>query len=154
MFCAALTVFIATLVWAAVVGPDRMPLHYGPHGADRWGSKAQFLTWTGAVGALMAALFGGLALAGPRLPAGLINTPHRDVWLAPEHRPEFDRVFRSAMWSLGAPALMLFAALNVSAADEGHHSGLTPPLIGAVAVWLIAVMGWLITRLFRPPTDG
>ena len=67
-FAGAVTAYVIVWVYAALVLPDVVPLHFGFTGeADRFASRTEALVVFGAVGLGVALLFAGIdAQAGPR----------------------------------------------------------------------------------------
>ncbi|MFT4200757.1 DUF1648 domain-containing protein [Gordonia sp. (in: high G+C Gram-positive bacteria)] len=144
----AIAVYAITWCWVAVSAPDRVPMHWGPAGVDRWGSRTEFLTFSLVTAGLIGALMIGLGIAASRLPASIINTPHRDYWLSPEHRPAFDGLMRTMMLDIAALILLLFAAINVIV---GAGAAATNVLVIVFLLALGVVMVRPIARLYREP---
>ena len=105
--------------------PNRMASHFDIYGRPNgWQPKeAFFLTMalaivaTGAIGFL-------LPRAIAAAPAGLINLPRRDYWLAPDRREATFRFLRSrfAWFACGALFVLLYAAseaINANLPDHG-----------------------------------
>ncbi|MBS0663872.1 MAG: DUF1648 domain-containing protein [Verrucomicrobia bacterium] len=67
--------------------PERVATHFNAAGqANGWMTRDQHLVWQIATFTVIGLLFQGLVFLQARLPAEYVNLPHRDYWLAPEHR--------------------------------------------------------------------
>jgi hypothetical protein len=92
----ALVVFL--LLCAACVGqalyyyprlPAEVARHFGAAGQpDAWCGKGQFLIFHLGTIAFLAGVFLGVGLVLRKLPAGFINLPNKEYWLAPERRQQ------------------------------------------------------------------
>ncbi|GAB09734.1 hypothetical protein GOARA_046_00030 [Gordonia araii NBRC 100433] len=147
----AAVVFAITWLWVAFTAPDRVPMHWGADGTvDRWGSRTEFLTVMLVTALATSLLIVGFAAFAPRMPESLINTPHREYWLSPEHRRAFDALTRSMLLNIAALTVLLFAAINAFVAlDVG-----AAPAIAVIVCYLVVlaiVIGIPLRRLYREP---
>jgi hypothetical protein len=146
----------ADLAWLYPQLPERMATKFGTGGQPvAWSTRGSFLTVQIFSLGFVAALFLGLWWAMPRLPASLINLPHRHYWLAPE------REAATRQW-LGDLVLGLGIALVAFLTCMGHlamRANLAPePRLGSAFWWVTALylagtlglVVWLYRR-FRVP---
>ncbi|MEV5003498.1 DUF1648 domain-containing protein [Nocardioides sp. LML1-1-1.1] len=132
-FALAAVAYLASLVVAAVLLPDRVPIHFGVSGdADRWAGRPTALVSFAALGLFLALLF---ALLRPRPPAS-----------------------RDDMGVIGAATLGLLTALvlctvRAARADLPRLDGV---FLGVVVAYLVFVVAWAIRLRRRRPTtiDG
>src|SRR4051812_45558370 len=69
--------------------PPQVASHFNFAGQpDAWSSKAQFLGMSIALLALVVFMLGLISSVAWYAPAGLINLPNKDYWLAPERETE------------------------------------------------------------------
>lgn len=99
----------------------------------------------------MALVFAAIAKYAAAMPTGMINVPHREFWLAPEHRGELDDLLQRTMLTIGTGVLVLLAITVVGTIVSSESN----PVLG-VAIWVfLAVVLWsaahLIRTLARPP---
>ncbi|MFT3901232.1 MAG: DUF1648 domain-containing protein [Gordonia sp. (in: high G+C Gram-positive bacteria)] len=150
----AIAVYAITWCWVAVSAPDRVPMHWGAGGTvDRWGSRTEFLAFSFGTAAAVTALLVGLAVFADRLPTSVINTPHRDYWLSPEHRAAFNRINRQMLFDIAALTILLFAAINVFVVTDAGGGA----VIGLVVAFLIAmavVIAIPVRRLYTEPRSA
>lgn len=146
----------ADLAWFYPQLPAQIATHFNGRGApDGWSSKTSFLLLQGVMLVLLPALFVGLALLLPRLPASMINLPHRDYWLAPARRAETLHTVSLFLLVIGCIIVLFLGGLMhfVMAAN------LTPPprlgsatgiLVGIQVACLLGSVVWLLLRFRRP----
>lgn len=109
--------------------PERVASHFGARGvADGWQTPSSFLTFNLLLIGLMALTFGAMPLLIRRLPATLINVPHRDYWLAPERREETRRRLGDGLFWLGA--LTMVFLIGVLQLVIAANLGPPPPVLG------------------------
>ena len=152
------TVLLAVVVAvAAVVLPERVPVHLGVGlTADRYGTRTEFLLVAGGTALGLAVLFPALTLLVRRVPLRALRVPYERYWQAPERRPELRRRLADDLWQLGAGTTLLLAgefalvtAAGVRGADE-----LSPWAVVLLVAYLGGVVGWLawlVTGRYRPP---
>jgi uncharacterized membrane protein len=158
-FLASFVVFVAALVLAAFLLPERVPMHFGVGGdVDRWASRGAALLTMGLIGGGLAALFGGPAAGIDRVPMRLLNVPHKPWWSA---TPEREAVLRSRMRTdlhlIGGATLLLLAAvelLTVRAArlDEPHLDGWVWVLLGVYLAAIAALTAYAVLVRYRKDT--
>jgi uncharacterized membrane protein len=137
--------------------PERMASHFGAGGqADGWSGKDEFFVVMGVMLTVMAGMFGGLALAIPSLPVGLVNIPNREHYLSPENRERTYGIIVSFMLWFGAAT----TAFMILIADQTFRANLEEPhrlddgfMIGLVAYLVFTVVATivLILRFRKPP---
>lgn len=147
--CVVATVARVAAVWSQL--PPIMASHFDaagtPDGAMPRG--AFFTTLAFACGATV--LLPVLAAVLLRhVPAGAINVPHRDYWLAPERRAEsIDRLQRSIAW-FPVPLAALFALV----VELTLQANIQRTALNAGALWtglglFVVTLGLLIAKLHR-----
>jgi len=109
--------------------PDVMASHFSAHGVPNgWAPKPAFFGIM-ALGVIVSAVAGFLAPRGIQSrPAARINLPHKDYWLAPEHREDTWRFIRAQMAWFGCAVLfvMLYGtsqAINANLPNIGRFDG-------------------------------
>lgn len=151
-FLGTVLAYAAAAPWAAVSGPDPFPTHFGLSGQpDSWTPRAEAVSLHAGIAAGIAVLFAGLALAAPRLPAAIINTPRRDYWLAPEHRPSFDAIISGFLLWIGGLVLVLQAATIVVTIIDPVETAAKSTILILFLVALVGSIGYLIWLLTHPP---
>ncbi|ADG78190.1 hypothetical protein TPAU25S_03103 [Tsukamurella paurometabola] len=154
IFLSAVVLCAAAVVWAAVAGPDPFPMHFTFSGeADSWGSRTPVVIGFGVSAAVLAGLFAGLAAYSSKLPDSAINTPRRDVWLAPDHRAEFDAIVERFFLTVGTLVQLLLAATLIAAVDESTR-GTIAVVIAVFAVAMVLLLANLIRRLMNPRREA
>jgi len=164
LFAAALLVAAVHVSWSAGVLPDRVASHFDAGGAaDGWSSRAAFLqAYVGIVG-LVALMMAGLAVLMPRLPAGALNVPDREYWLAPERAAASIRRVADWLLEFGAATVVFLVAvfhLSVRAnldAEVGPAEPTLGPAFGLMMVAFVVGSGAGVIRLllaFRRPSGG
>lgn len=155
-------VLLGLAVWHLVhyypLMPERMATHFGAGGAPNgWADRDTSFVFSSVLLAVMAGMFGGLALAIPALPPSLVNIPHRDYYLSPENREKSYGVIVSYMLWVGAAT----TAFMMVVSDQMFQANLEPPyrlgdgfLIGLVAYLVFTVVATiaLILRFRKPPS--
>jgi uncharacterized membrane protein len=144
------------LLWLYPGLPARVAMKFNAHGtATAWGDRSGLL----ATQIIAMVVLVGVALAGrfllPRLPAGLINMPHRAYWLAPEREAFTRRRIGELILALCVAQLAFLIALT----HLTMRANLQPaPSLGSEPFWLtgalLTVIAFLIGRflwVFRRP---
>ena len=155
-----LMLFMGLLEWMQVYPqlPDRMASHFDFYGRpDGWQPKEAFflvmavvIGVTGLIGFLLPAL---IAAA----PAGFINVPRKDYWLAPERREETLRFLRTHLeWSAcGVLFVLLYAASQAINANLPDHApfGAQGLLYALAGFFLLTIAGTvrLMRHFYRVP---
>ncbi len=145
------------LVWSARELPPGVASHFGAQGqADGWMPRETYLEFMGGIGLLLPLSLLGTGLLIGVMPAGTINLPHRDYWLAPErHRETRGYMARHMAW-FACGMTVLFTAINWLVV-EGNRSA--PPhltsgiwlLLGLFLAFVVAWLVVLITHFSRVP---
>src|SRR5262245_21658511 len=92
----------ADFAWHYPMLPLRMASHFDAAGnPNDTMSRSIFVTFALITVVGIAALLGSLGYLLPRMPSGMIHLPHRDFWLAPEHRAATFAYIRKALALLG-----------------------------------------------------
>ena len=150
---------IAQGLWQHARLPERVMSHFDFSGrANGWMTRDAFLGWQ--VGALifLTVLFEGFALLQSRLPAELINLPHRDHWLAPGRRAATDAWISSLVLLPGCLLVIFFMALfHLVYRVNVEGTRMLTPNPGWLAATLVLAVGALaavtIARFARKPAD-
>jgi uncharacterized membrane protein len=156
VFLLLLAATLGQLAWYYPALPMRMASHFDIMGrADAFMPKDDFVkVQLGAVG-LLSLMFLLVPVLIVRLPAGMINLPNKDYWLAPERRAQTARVIQGHLVGFGNAMLL---ALFVVFGDVMRASRMpVPRLSHRVWVMLILLAVFLIVwtvrfvRAFRMP---
>ncbi|WP_323794054.1 DUF1648 domain-containing protein [Nocardioides sp.] len=157
-FLGSLVAYLLVLAAAALLLPDRVPLHFDGSGAvDRVGSRTEALVVFGLVGALLGAVLGGAAAWSPRMPLTFINLPaaSKEWWTAtPEREGAMRRRMERDLWAIAAATVLLLCGvclLTVRAA-RSVDPGLGPWFWVVLGLYLLYVLGWTlrVVRGHRP----
>ena len=101
------------LVWSAREVPPRVASHFNFQGqADGWMPRETHLEFMGGIGLLLPLFLIGTGLLMGVMPAGSINVPHRDYWLAPERRRETSGYIARHMAWFACAMTAFFIGLN------------------------------------------
>jgi uncharacterized membrane protein len=137
--------------------PATMASHFGASGqANAWQSKGAFFGTYWGVCLLLLAVFVGLPPFLGHLPTAIINLPHKEYWLAPEHRATTLAFFQGAMGWFGVVALgFMMAVIQLVIQANLSGTGVLPPatvwpLFGAYMAFVIVWTGYVQVR-FRQP---
>ena len=130
--------------------PERLAVHFGASGeANGWSGKGEFVVLFAAMEAFFV-LFGvALAVVLDRIPAALINIPHKDYWFSPERREEsLEFVKNQILWIETATLGFFVAVAQLIFKENLGHS--LPRLSGDfwyVLVAFVAAVLWLALRI-------
>jgi hypothetical protein len=136
-----------------LLSPAVVPVHFGPAGPDRWGSRVELLIAHTCIIGLSTAFF----LAAPELfrraPTSLLNLPNKEYWLSPEHRGAATTKFAhwSATVGVAVNALMLTLQLLLGPHQDGAAGARLALLV--ILVFVLFTLGscvWLV-HSFRMP---
>jgi len=120
-------------------------------------SRSSALMFFEIMGLGIPIFFVGIGLLTALVPAGLVNLPHREYWLAPERRAQTRAYISCQMAWMGCLALLFFAGIYCLTIRANH---LTPPhlpmnlFLPLVVGFLAAVAAWTVIfmRHFAKPT--
>lgn len=141
--------------------PERVPLHFGGSGVDRWGSRTESVVFFAIAVGSLALLFWVLAIAMPRAPETLLNIPERDKvwWLAtPERRDKLIRMVVSDLYAMGAATIVFLVALQAMIIREARRSepALGPFFWVVFSTYMALVLGYsgyAIVVRYRAPRN-
>jgi len=141
--------------------PERIAVHFGSDGQPNgWDSKGGFMLTYGIIEAVVILIGLGLAFAFQRIPAGLVNIPHRHYWLAPERRAETAEFLgNQVVW---LEVLTLGFLIAVAQLTYVKNLGEGPPrlsndfwyVLGAFVAATVWVSARIVARFARRPQDG
>lgn len=159
LFLGVTLLAVLHLAWALTVLPDRVAAHFGRGGLpDQWNSRSEF----GALYAVMlgveVAIFCGLAVLLPRLPAATINLPRKDYWLAPQRSAATRRHIAGQLLIFGAATqAFLTGAMHLTVLANRQESprlgGTFMVLFTIYMVFTLAWVVWLILGYARRQGD-
>lgn len=152
-----MTVLLLLAVLAAVqmvhyhpLLPDNIAVHFGAGGEPNgWSNKTEFVLTYGGTEAFIMIVGVALAFVLGRIPASLINIPHREYWLSPERKDE-TLVFLvdQLLWIEVATLAFLIAIAQLVFKE---NLGEVPPrLSGEFWYVLVAFVGatlWMTARI-------
>lgn len=150
---------LAQAVWHHQTLPERVAVHFDAQGhANGWATRNQNLVTQCSLVVLLAGLMQGFAWALPRLPASLINLPHRDYWLAPPRRAATLGWLRTMLEAMGTGLLGFFIVLfhAVWRVNQAGATRLEFSLAGALAtlvVLTVCVVGSMLRRFRKPQVE-
>lgn len=139
--------------------PDRVASHFDASGrADGFMAKGAFVTLMAALAVGDLLLFAGIGWLIGRLPAGLINMPNKDWWLAPERRAATVAALAAQLhWIGAATQLLLVATFELTArANSGDQAQLSGGFWFVLVGYLLYVAWWLVRmhRRFGRPQEA
>lgn len=144
--------------WSSGALPEVVASHFGAGGvADGFMPRVRYV---GFMLALVLALPPLIFFTGPlasRLPMRYVNLPNKQYWLAPERRQAtLESLSKFGAWAAYATlGVLCLAHWFVVQANLEHPPRLEQaPLVGAVAVFFLALFGGMIVvlrRFFRVP---
>jgi hypothetical protein len=148
------------LAWSARELPPRVASHFDIQGQpDGWMSRDSHLKFMAGIGSIVPLFLIGIGLLMGVMPAGSVNLPHRDYWLAPERRRQTNYYLaRHTTW-FACAMTAFFIGLNWCVV-EGNRS--TPPhltssiwvLLGLFLAFVLAWLIVLITHFSRLPSEA
>ena len=142
--------------------PDPIASHFDGNGAPNgWMSPSGMVIFEGVLLCFIALVMLGSVRLIDRMPPSMINVPHRDYWLAPEHRAELSQIMMRHMLWLVCWAVALFIAINqliFTANRDPSTPRLSPEnTLLVVGLGLAAIAMWtstLLRQFRRPPSPG
>ncbi len=154
--------YVALLVWSALVLPDRVPSHFDGAGrVDDWSSRTSNLVMWVVLGAVILAGIPLLARLVAHAGDSSINLPasYKEYWLTPARREEFtarlqdDTEFFSAVTGL---LLAAGCALTTWVAVTGRDGAPWWTFAGGITAYLLFTVIWMIQlrRAYKPPVAG
>jgi uncharacterized membrane protein len=149
--------YLAALITSSGQLPERVASHFNFEGqADSWTSRPVYLALMAVWGLGISWLLMSVAWMIRRLPASVINLPHRDYWLAPERRQQTsDDVQQRMLWfSCLTLAFCLGIHYLVVDANQQQPSRLSQLVWAWLGVYLVALGAWLAMLLrhyYKPP---
>lgn len=132
--------------------PDKIATHFGGSGQpDGWNAKSTFV-WINAIllGSL-SLVFVAIAWLVPKLPASLINIPHKDYWLAAERKQQTMESFAvQILWMNNATLAFLVLLFHLIIRTNLNGA----PRLGAAfwisfAGFMIFVIVWAVALYLR-----
>lgn len=149
---------IATLLGNLALGfisvvllPDRVATHFGAGGAaDAWGSAQNSALFMMAVHVALFVLF----VTAPRIikavPPWMVNLPHRDYWLTPEHRDEAAQRLSTMLDEFGSALYIFFivAGILTIKANLSDPVVLNEPIFLAATFVYLTYAAWWVWRVF------
>ncbi len=124
--------------------PEKVAIHFNFWGQpDRWTSRENFALLYWSVLGIVLLIFLGITYLLPSLPASLINIPHRDYWMSPEHREQTIRTLQYFFWwfnNLTLALLLVILHLSIQA-------NRARVIQGRVAFW-IPLLAYLLALVY------
>ncbi len=149
-------VALTQAVWHYQHLPERVAVHFDARGnANGWTTRHQNLVTQCGLVLLVAGLMQGLAWGLPRMPANLINLPHRDYWLAPPRRAATFEWLGAMLLAMGSVLLGFFVGLfhavwRANAAENQRLEFSLAGAIGAMTLLTVCVVGSMLRRFRKP----
>jgi len=152
---------VAQAAWQQLQLPVLVAVHFNAAGqANGWMTRTYFLQYELAFTLGTSVGFAALAFLTAALPAGLLNLPHKDVWLAPDRNADTRRRLAGMVLASGCGAVAFFIFLHQllyrANLGPGHAVSVPPGLVVAVGLVLVTgpVIGPLARFCRRPPPAG
>jgi uncharacterized membrane protein len=141
--------------------PEIVASHFNGRGvANGWQTKSSFLTAFAGVVAIAALLTFGVPFLVSKVPVQLINLPHKEYWLAPEHRAETMAILGGSFAWFGCAVLVVVTtAINYAVGRNLHpEAQMNPPaLVYVLGGFVVFALVWSIRMLAYfsrvPPQD-
>ena len=140
--------------------PEIVASHFDARGvANGWQSKSTFLTGFAGVVALVAMMTFGVPVFISKMPAGLINLPHKEYWLAPERRDATMALLGGSFAWFGCGVLVVVtSAVNYAIGQNLHPAQLDIPVfLYVLAGFFIFTLVWsirMLTHFARVPPQN
>jgi uncharacterized membrane protein len=155
------TAYVVTLVWAALVLPERVPSHFDASGrVDDWSSRTGVLVFWVAVGVVVLVGIPALTRALTAGDGTWVNMPQatKDYWFAPERRAEFAVRFQDdmeAFVALTGALLVAGLALTTWVGTTGRDAAPWWGFVLVVGAYLVLTAVWTVRllRSYRPPVQ-
>ena len=153
LLLAALAVLsVVQAAWLQFHLPALVATHFNAAGqVDGWMSRAYFLRYELSFTVGTFAVFVALAFLAAVLPAGLVNLPHKDYWLAPERSADTRRRLAGMILAsgCGAEAFFIFLHQQLYLANQRADHRLPVAAGVTIAVALVLVAGPVLGPLWR-----
>jgi hypothetical protein len=156
ILCLAYSAFLS---WSAGQLPDPVAMHFGFGGQpDRWTTRSFAVGLMRGFGLGLPLLMVVVAVAIRFLPAGSINMPNREYWLAPERRgATYDLIAGQLLWlaCLQVAFLAGLQWLTITANNSNPVRLPTQLFLTLLGAFLACVAVWIVTfvRRFRRPAN-
>jgi len=162
LLLAALAVLsVVQAAWLQFHLPALVATHFNAAGqVDGWMSRAYFLRYELSFTVGTFAVFVALAFLAAVLPAGLVNLPHKDYWLAPERSADTRRRLAGMILAAGcgAEAFFIFLHQELYLANQRADHRLPVAAGVTIAVAVVLVAGPAVRPLLRfsrrPPSPA
>ena len=130
--------------------PDELAVHFNTQGVpDRWDSKDSFMLTYSIIEAIVVGFGIVLALMLDRIPAWMVNIPHREYWLAPERREKSAEFLGNQLMWIEAVSLLFLIA--IAQLIYTKNLGDPPPRLSNdfwyILVPFVAAMVWFSVRI-------
>ncbi|MGV3533691.1 MAG: DUF1648 domain-containing protein [Chthoniobacteraceae bacterium] len=139
-----LLAFLALAVTLAVTYPElpeRMASHFNGKGEPNgWMPKRSYLLFLGAVGLCVPWLLIGATRFMRSLPPNAVSVPHRDYWMAAEHREEvYGITARFGLW-MATIEVLLFLVIHLCVV----YANKADPVLLPMGIFWGATAGFLL----------
>jgi uncharacterized membrane protein len=132
--------------------PETMATHFSLAGAaNGWSGRTGFVVWFGVVEALFVFLAFGLPALLRRMPPGVVNIPHRELWLSPPHRERTLAELTVWMRWLGAATLgfLVITAQFIYTLNGPAAEPVLPQAFLYLVAAFVATMVWMTFLIYR-----
>lgn len=145
--------YLILVIRSAPLLPERVATHFSGSGeADGWMSRSSDLIFMGILGVGLPLFFVVISLVVGWIPDQLVNLPHRDYWLSPEHRAETHAYISNRMIWMGCLVVLLFAGIHCLMIQANRmappHLPMIPFLI-LMGMFLAGMLIWIIAFIRR-----
>ena len=136
LFAALSLVFLGCLAYSASHLPARLATHFGSDGQPNgWMNRSSLLIGCAALGYVFPLYTVALCWLARLVPDAIINLPHKEHWLAAEHRQKtFDDLFSHSWW-FACLAIGFVIGMYLLLVQSNRQ---TPPHLSTRAVWELA----------------
>ncbi len=147
---------LAQALWYHQHLPERVASHFDAQGnANGWTTRNQNLVTQCGLILFVAGMMQGLAWGLPRMPAHLINLPHRDYWLAPARRAATFEWLGAMLQAMGCVLLGFFIVLfhatwRANQTDGQRLEFSLAGTLGAMTLVTVCVVGSMLRRFRKP----
>jgi uncharacterized membrane protein len=138
--------------------PELVAQHFDAAGhANGWASRESFFVFSWALLLGLSAIFMLTPRMLRRIPASMINLPHKGYWLAPERKDESLRFIEREMQWMGVLTIafiLLVLHLAIRANLNPAHRLENVAFMALLVGFLIATAAWIIRLYRRFPDPG